>query len=310
MRSIILIACATLLLVPKATACDACGCSSGGIGFGLIPFQKRHMIGVNYQYDKYTTFHKALFTSETDQESIDQFQTATLWTRFFVKNRWAITGYIPYKYNSIKTDERVVVHGMGDVKLQVLYAVLQQGDAMALKQTSWYIGSSIGLPTGKIDAETKQNLPLIQPGISSFIGEVNSQFSHRNKNLGINIELNGTSNKPIATTYKFGSQLSGKQVAFYRIKRPKTTWIPEVGIAQFFKAKDYLKPNSINNLSGSQLLTAVIGTSFYKELWGLRGFYQFPIYNKISSGISQPNNLFNIQLIHLITIKKQKNENK
>lgn len=308
MRSIILIAWVAILFVPKASACDACGCSSGGIGFGLIPFQKTHMMGMQYQYDKYTTFHKALFSTETDEESVDKFQTATVWARFFVKKRWAITGYVPFKYNSVQTDKLTAVGGISDIKLQALYAVLQKGDNMSLKQTTWYIGSSVGFPTGKIDAETEKTLPLIQPGTSSWITEVNTQFSIRNKNLGLNLEASASHFSPVGTNYKFGSQWIGKQVVFYRIKRPKTTWIPEIGVSEFIKANDYLNKNTINSLSGSRLFTAVIGTSFYKDMWGLRGFYQLPFYDKISSGISQPNQLFTIQFLHLLTFKKQKNE--
>ena len=150
-------------------ACDACGCSAGGVGFGYIPFQQRHMIGLHYQNNHFETTHPALFSNETDEVSLDKFNTLSLWGRYYLNEKWFLSGVVPVKRNSLKLDnETTTLMGIGDVQLQGYYALLSRGETMSDKQLNWFIGGQLYLPTGNLDASTRQSLPNLQLGSGAF----------------------------------------------------------------------------------------------------------------------------------------------
>jgi hypothetical protein len=143
-----------------ALACDACGCAIGGMGFGYVPFQKNHFVGLSYQQHHFETAHPAVFSSETEEISNDQFQTLQIWGRFFVKDRYLITGFIPVKRNTVSSaSEKEQIQGLGDVRVQAQYLVKSIGNAMDDNQLAWYAGMGAFLPMGKVDDNTRVHLP-------------------------------------------------------------------------------------------------------------------------------------------------------
>ncbi|MFT5511877.1 MAG: hypothetical protein ACI8SE_000271 [Bacteroidia bacterium] len=302
--------CVALLLMYSTVsqACDACGCSAGGVGFGYIPFQQRHMIGLHFQNNRFETLHPALFTDETDETSVDNFNALTLWGRYYISKRWFLSGMLPIKQHSLKmSNETIELKGFGDAQLQVYYALVSKGGTMSDKQTNWFIGSHISIPTGKIDSDNQSSLPNLQLGTGAWGAGLNSTFSWRRLNFGFSSEINTRLNAANNIDYRFGQEVSSNNLFFYRIKREKLTLIPQVGLYQMHRAKDQISASrkEANTLSGVQLFNAVIGSSVYFSDFGIRAYYHFPIHHSISNGYTKPTQFFNIQFLHLLKSNKK-----
>lgn len=287
-------------------ACDACGCSAGGVGFGYIPFQQRHMIGLHFQNNQFETTHPALFSTETDQVSFDKFNTLSIWGRYYLNEKWFISGVVPVKRNSIKIGNKTTrLVGIGDVQIQAYYSLLSRGETMTDKQLNWFVGSQLYVPSGSQDASTRQSLPNLQLGSGAFGTGILSTISYRWYNLGISSEVTSRFNASNKYHYKFGNEISSNNLLFYRIKRARTTIIPQLGLYTLNRAKDHIDWNqkSINVLSGVAQLNTVVGTSIYLSNVGLRMYYHLPIKHAISNNQTKPTQSFNIQLLYLLKSK-------
>ncbi len=291
-------------------ACDACGCSAGGVGFGYIPFQQRHMIGLHYQNNQFETTHPALFSTETDQVSFDKFNTLSLWGRYYLNEDWFLSAVVPFKSNSFNLgNETTQLTGLGDIQLQGYYSLLSRGDAMSDKQLNWFLGGQLFLPTGRQDDATRQSLPNLQLGSGAFGSGLLSTISYRKYNLGISSEMTSRFNTSNKYNYSFGRELSTNSLLFYRVKRERVTLIPQLGVYTLNRAKDYIdrSQKSINILSGVSQLNAVVGVSVYVANIGLRTYYHLPVSHSISNDQTKPTQSFNIQLLYLL--KSKNNEN-
>lgn len=300
-----------VLFASITQACDACGCATGGMGFGYVPFQNSHFVGLNYQYNQFTTLHPALFSEDDDTESVDKFNTATIWGRFFVSDRVVVAGYIPLKYNTVLGDGHDNgLNGLGDIRVQGLYALIKKGNAMSDKQANWFLGGSLVLPTGKVDAETESSLPNLQLGTGALGAEINSNLSIRRYALGFSYEVTAKTNGANANDYRVGNELNSTLVAFYRIKKERLSLIPQVGLSQLHRAQDYKNASTQlqNEFSGVQLISATAGLGIYTSKLGARLNYQLPLASNISNGYTKPSNLLNFQFLYLVNFKKQQNE--
>ncbi|MBO6515235.1 MAG: hypothetical protein JJ975_01620 [Bacteroidia bacterium] len=288
-------------------ACDACGCSAGGMGFGYIPLQKNHFVGLSYQYNSFETTHPALFENENDELSLDKFRTVIAWGRFYINDRLLVSGFVPFKVNSVvspTSDYRV--NGLGDVRLQAMYTLIQRGNSMSVKQFRWLSGGSLNLPTGKQDENTSTVLPNLQPGTGGYGFEINNQITWRRYNIGVTTEVNLLANTANTNDYRFGNEVASNTVVFYRIKRERISVIPQLGIAQLHRAKDltYASTETVNALSGIQLISAIAGLSVYTQRFGVRMYAQQPMHHSLSDGYTKPIHLANLQLLYLLTSKK------
>ncbi len=293
-----------LIGVSLATwACDACGCSAGGVGFGYIPFQQRHIVGIHYQNNTFETVHPALFNDETDQVSLDKFNTLSIWGRYYISDKWFVSGVLPFKKNSITKNNIITrVIGLSDAQVQAYYNVVNQGNNMSDKQLNWFIGGQVYLATGKQDNKTQTTLPNLQLGTGAWgVGGL-STFSMRLYNLGFSSELTSRFNTVNSNNYRYGNEVLSNNLFFYRIKRKSVTIIPQLGLFSFNRSRDFLdaQQKTVNILSGVSQLNGVVGTSFYMANVGIRLYYHLPLSYVISNGYTKPNRTINIQLLHLL----------
>ncbi len=304
-----LIAVCTIVLLSNmiVQACDACGCSTGGVGFGYVPFQKKHLIGLTYQYNQFTTEHPPLFANEDRTTSIDDFNTAVLWGRYYFTEKFMVSGYVPFKNNSVvENSSKTIVRGIGDIRIQPLYGIVNKGNTMSDKQLNLFVGGSLVVPSGRIDNDTRFTLPNLQPGTGTFSGGISYLFSVRRFNLGFSSEVGTMTYGTNSNDYRFGNEISSTNIFFYRFKNERSTLIPQIGIYQLHRQKDYLyhSLNTKNPFSGVELIAAQIGSSLYLNSVGLRAYYQIPISSNLSDGLTTPNRLFTFQFLYLLNTKK------
>ncbi|MEL6844639.1 MAG: hypothetical protein AAFP02_15620, partial [Bacteroidota bacterium] len=60
-------------------ACDVCGCSSGNLSLGLLPYYQASFVGVQGQYNAFRY---------RDYATQDRFYVANIWGRWYPHARW------------------------------------------------------------------------------------------------------------------------------------------------------------------------------------------------------------------------------
>ena len=219
----------------------------------------------------------------------------------------SFSGILPFKKNSIKNDnDSKRVSGLGDVQLQVFYNIVSNGNFMSDKQLNWFVGGQLYIPTGSQDPNTQNELPNLQLGTGALGFGGLSTFSMRMFNFGFSSEITSRLNLANVNKYRYGNEILTNNLFFYRIKRKSATIIPQLGLFTFNRDKDFLnvEQNTVNKLSGVRQLNGVVGVSVYVSNFGIRMYYHLPLSYLISDGQTTPNRTINIQLLHLLKIKK------
>src|SRR5690606_9361884 len=82
-------------------------------------------IGVRYGYRSFSTYHPALLSTDLPYHSQEIFQSAEVWAKWQVGNRWQIFGFLPYQFASRKVSGNTDNHsGIGDVSFLAMYSIL------------------------------------------------------------------------------------------------------------------------------------------------------------------------------------------
>ena len=304
---------AMVLLYLPLMACDVCGGSGMNMGFGYIPLQKRHIVGVNYSISSFRTDHPSM-PGIAEQYSKDHFQTVDLWMRYFLTNRWMITASIPFKSNSINMNPGATYsskysRGLGDASVQAYYGLWRRGTSNSKTQLFWLVGAGIKMPTGstnnKLEGQQVQNMML---GTGTWDGQLASNFSWRKNKIGLNHEINYSLNSANENLFRFGNRLSSKLIVFTQKRAGKFAMIPQLGLSYQDFNKD-IANTSLNierRYSGKEQLGAVAGLDFYGKSTGLRINTELPLAHTISEGYVTPKYSARIQFLYFINKKSKK----
>ncbi len=309
-KTIIIIACA--LVSTGVLACDVCGGASMNIGFGYIPLQKRHIIGLNYNFNSFQTTHPTM-DGISGIESKDQFHSIDLWMRYFISNKWIAVANIPYRSNSIVSDHfNYSSKGLGDISVQLYYSVWQYGSSTSKTQARWLAGAGIKAPTASGKSSNEQNfVQNIQVGSNSWDYLFGSNFSLKHNKIGINQEtnysLNGVDNKD----FKFGNLFKAKLTLFRQLSMKKSSTIPQIGLSYMQQSKDLIwAERNIERLySGKEQLGLTIGADYYRKSFGIRLNTEIPLHYQLSEGLVKPKAMLNLQFLYFITPVKKKTNN-
>ncbi|MFY0642878.1 MAG: hypothetical protein JXR19_00270 [Bacteroidia bacterium] len=301
-----------LLAVP-ILACDVCGGSGMNMGFGYIPLQKRHIIGINYSISSFRTDHPPMPGMDA-QYSKDHFQTVDLWMRYFLKDRWMITASVPYKANSINMSPGASyssksINGLGDASIQTYYGLWRRGTSNSKTQLFWLVGAGLKMPTGatnnNLDGQQIQNMML---GSGSWDAQLASNFSLRSKQFGLNHELYYSLNGANSNEFKFGNRFNSKIIGFTQKRFMKQTLIPQVGLSYQHFNKDiaYTSLNIEKQYSGKEQWSGILGLDLYIKSFGFRFNTEIPFAYEISEGYVTPKLSSRIQLLYFINKKSKK----
>jgi len=205
-------------------ACDVCGCSIAGGGFGILSGTTQHYVGVGYTHLRY----------ENDVTPVtDHFNRFQLTGQVQIKRRWRIQAVIPVVLNQ-RHDERastLKANGLGDVQLFGSYAIIDQ---LLDKGGRLLITAGLGasLPTGSFDQQIfRKPLPEdFNPGrgAATLLGELRVQATKGNYGAlsAIRHETSGYNE----ANYRFGDRWLVLAKAYRRIKTKHVGLVPSLGL--------------------------------------------------------------------------------
>jgi len=288
-----IIACVMLLScsIMQSKACDVCGASSGNQNLGLLPQMYRHFVGVQYQYNEFSSRHVPLSETRPVWYGREHYQTVQLWGRYCIGKRWQLFGFLPYRYNTGSYNSSgMTIKGIGDATAIVNYTLLQTADSSDnILRHRLQGGAGIKIPLGShsgVSQAEREGLPNMQPGTGSWDVPVNINYTARYRNSGLNADLAYVMTTPNILEYKYGNRLNMQVSLFYWLQRNKFSILPQAGIRFEYALHDYdnYQRKWLNEQTGGYITSAVAGVQMYYGKTGLQLQYSRPIAQYFGSG--------------------------
>jgi len=284
--------------VVNVLACDVCGSGGAMSGIGFLPNSDFHFVGLTYRARTFATEHPKLFSSEATVTGTNTFHTAELFGRYAATDRIQIMAFMPlHSRNITDTENTYHIDGIGDASLMANYLLIKKSTLR------WFVGSGIKLPTGDYDVETNgQVVPNLQTGTGSYDALFTSNFTYIKNTYGINAEGNYTLTTANDRNYKYGNQLDATLTGFYKYKKGKHMYVPQIGVNYANTCKDIVNTayNRQEQYSGASLLSLPLGLDIYRGNLGLRMNYKIPLASNLSQGYVTPKVNCQAQILYII----------
>ena len=269
-------------------ACDACGCGAASQGLGMLPQFYKHFIGLQYQHRSYTSLHSGLLEN-SNQTSHDKYATTQLWGRFQPIERLQLFAFVPYQYNTQTPAGTTTTtqSGIGDITILANAVAIKKADDNG-NATLLLAGGGLKLPTGRHNGTLPNNtgLPEAQPGTGSWDFLVNTNYTIKRKNMGVNAEASYIFTTANKDAYKYGNRLSGAARVFYAGQLGNCMLLPQLGGKYELALHDYDNYDRkwLNEDTGGQVFYGTAGIqAFYKKV-GMQVGYNYPLTQQYASG--------------------------
>lgn len=279
---------AAMMYAYACMACDACGCSTGGQYFGLLPTAGRNFAGVQYQYMGIETAYPSVFDAGETDRSKEYYNTMQAWGRYSPVKNLMLFAFVPYRYNvQAKGTSRSLTSGVGDITV-IADLVLVSWQAGSCSQ-QLFTGGGVKSATGKhagITELDKMGLPNMQPGTGSWDFLVNANYTLKGHRYGLNADVSYTLTTANADELKYGNKLATGLVAYRALEKGAITVVPQLGARYEFALHDYdnYPRRWLNVQSGGYMMFATAAIQAYYRKMGWRVVYNVPIAQKYSSG--------------------------
>ena len=254
-----------MLLAPlTAQACDVCGCSIAGGGFGLVSGATRHFVGVGYAHVGY----------DNDVAPVrDRLHRYQLVGQATLRDYWRVRVSLPYHHN-VRLDERtetLTASGFGDVELHVSYAAVDRrldggGRALVL------LGGGAQLPTGKFDRRiARRNLPEdFNPGRGALVPHLELRAQLTGDRWGVLAQAR--TERPLANDagYRYGQRVSAQLRGLRRFATQQAGIVATAGLA-YSHVGESLREESGDGLhgSGGEALLSTLGIQLERNAHAL-----------------------------------------
>lgn len=272
-----------LLCWQWATACDACGCSIGGNGMGLLSAYRTNYVGLSWQTVRFQS------TPGHSAGSEDYFHSFELAIRYHFSDRFKLLIYQPYRLNRRLNNDQTTqqMSGISDTRLLGSYTVLKE---VALgPQTSLFfeMGAGIKFPVGAYNAQIHDtNLPEnfnIGNGSWGYILQPSLVLTHRQVGLVWNSVYQHHSRTRL--DYRFGHQLTTQLLFFGEASLSKQLkLIPNGGLSfEQITADRYANDNTVSGTGGNGLFFSA-GLNMKLGNWILGAASAIPLEQSYSHG--------------------------
>jgi hypothetical protein len=287
----------SLFVFISTNACDICGCGVGGNYIGILPEFHKHIFGVRYRSNSLKT-HLGVGGSTTYLTATEQYHTMELWGGWNIKPKFRVMAAIPYSFNE-RTNLGISKskNGISDISVLGFYQLFYNSKAAftnkILVQTLW-LGGGIKLPTGKYNADDKQNTMqntnLFQLGTASVDFTVNTMYDLRIQDAGLNISGSYKMNTANKYGYNYGNKLNATAQLYYKFKLSQNlTLAPNTGVVYEMSKKDI--DNTIPvDISGGNLLQGSVGVETVMKKVSIGANWQTPLAQNLANNVVRANN--------------------
>jgi hypothetical protein len=308
MKNFILVICA-IMASHTLHACDACGCSSNGDGWGIMPNYNRHFAGIRFQYRHFHNQHPMSSSDNTSLSGDAHFYRADLQFRYTISRRFQVAAVVPYRFNQ-RTEGEIEMkkEGIGDVSLQFQYLPVLPGNGIV--KHALQITAGTEAPTGKFmfSHEVPVNMQL---GSGSWDYLAGLSYTIRHQKIGFNTEgtyrLNGYSEGG----YDWGNSYTIANRLFYNVSSDSTSsLLPWIGMSyEHYESNiENMKYQIRAAYTGGELMLLHGGIDYFNNKVAIGAEFGIPVINNMSEGYSAVKINCGFRLMVFINpIKNQKN---
>lgn len=286
-----LLVCAGLMLsVLTASACDVCGCSSGGGFTGIMPLYHRHFVGMRYTYRSFLNNHPT--TDGSKLVSLNRFHTLDVWARYYPHKRVQVFAVLPLNLNT-ETESGTTIRamGLGDIQLWANYALVMTPDsAKSPWRHTLLAGAGLKTASGMNNAKNRVGDRMgqsLQPGTGSWDALLNAIYTVRYKQWGLNTDATFRITTTNKQGFRYGNHFSGSAKFFYWAKYRNWSFLPQAGLLADYGMKDKNVGARVEDSGGTALL-ATLGTDVYYKRFVAGFTYQQPVYSNLGAGNITP----------------------
>ncbi|MEO1803751.1 MAG: hypothetical protein AAFU33_03015 [Bacteroidota bacterium] len=256
-------------------ACDVCGCSSGNLSLGLLPYYQASFIGVQGQYNAFRY---------RDYATQDRFYVANIWGRWYPHTRWQVFASVPYRVHQ-RWDESGIaaLQGLGDAQVLVQHLVLKSSDSAKIGQQLW-VGLGGKLPTASQPQGEWQDYPVhFRLGRPVWELQASLQYQLRIRHTGLMVQANFQEALHREGVYRFGWQQRTLANLFRTGQRKRLRYVVYGGIMHEYMARD-VDGVYFQNDTGGQGTFANGGGEIYWKRWSLGALAQIPVNQTYAEG--------------------------
>ena len=293
-KRIFLITVLGCILQFQALACDVCGCSINGTGLGLMSAYRYNFVGMNWQY---ASFEGSLLHGSG---SIDHFHTAELAVRYHFTDNFKVLVNQPFKFNTRSLNgETSQLQGLGDTRVLANYTFLKDKKIGGFDIYA-ELGAGAQLPVGQYDSDLhSKDLPEnFNAGRGSWGWLAQPNLILSKGNMGFIFNGSYQYNMATETGYRFGNQMTGQLLYFYRKDVNENFTVTPYGGVVGERITQDIYPNGVlvGGTSGKGVFTSaginlkvkdfLFSTAYSLPVWQLYSLNEVSAKSRITAQVS------------------------
>lgn len=284
-------------------ACDICGCSLGGLSYGILNQHYQDFIGLRYSHAKFNAFidHNSQYLEPEFSE--DTYQRMEILGRIGLTERLSLNLQLPYLSNNMDgSHQKVKSSGLGDPTMMLYFSPkLKMPKEESLWSNVVQVGVGLKLPLGEHQKE--DNGVIInrnfQMGSGSLDYIFSTNYTLNYSTWAVNLESSYKLNSKNNDDYKIGNQFNYSVYLLKYLTIKDKLVLPFAGVYHESAAR-HKEGNYEEFNTGGRALFATIGTQVTLNRITLNFQYQSPLnqnYNSESIAQIQSNDRFSIGLL-------------
>lgn len=290
-----------------AVGCDACGSTSNGDGWGIMPNYNRHFAGIRFNYRHYHNMHPMQSSDNTMLSGDDHFYRADLQLRYSINRRFQVATVLPYRFNNRTEGEiEMTKKGIGDVSVQLQYLPVLPGAGKVKHAVQLTAG--VEAPTGKF--LFSHDVPVnMQLGSGSWDYLAGLSYTIRYNKLGLSAEGTYRLNGDTESGYDWGNSYTAAGRLFCNVSRDSSSSVlPWAGMSyeNYDTNIENMKYQIRAAYSGGELLLLNGGVDYFTSKLAIGAEFGIPMINKVSEGYSEVQINCGLRLLLFINQIKKK----
>lgn len=268
-----------------------------GSYFGIMPFDRYHLLNISYMYTRLQGYHGIPSTSGSTGEEPDQphplFKTThdpsehsgsnqnlynpkdyelyhllELRGAYWLGRRVQLTAALPIRQSrSALLGQYEIRSGLGDARMGATwYPLWADSDSLSLQAG---LGAEVQLPTGHFDTQNPASDALLQPGTGAWGVAPHFTTRLRYRRWGSILQAQYRMLAPNAQEVKYLNTFNGLWQVFFSINKNSLRVLPALGLAYENTSgthyRGYWMPGT-----GGQVLSVIGGGSMYVGHWGIQ----------------------------------------
>ena len=277
-------------------SCDGCGSGAGQLGWGVMPNNEMHFIGMRMRFRNFHTssyFNSHRWTTASE----DLFLRTEIIGRYALNSRFMLMGVLPYSQSKVGDAQR---SGLGDASLSASSLVIRPNETNSWKH-ALQIGIGIETPTGQFHFD--HEVPgVMQQGSQSWDILASAQYTLRHQSWGMSGEFNWKYSGVNPEYYRYGANTVAALRGFWTLQHGCNRFMPSLALQyeQWNSDNQDVRYDIKVQYTKGYLFNAMAGFDVFATRYTVGFEYGKSIQSNIAQGHSTLKNHAQLRFIYFI----------